>query len=144
MSLINIREILRDLIIFIISSISSFQTIDVFVSERNIFFWIPEPAADAATVNLNGIKTLLANDVSIFFINGKLGFIDGPKSLPRNPPHCIILECWVFDNFILADELFAKGLWKFVIICYHYLKSVVINSCGKLVSPVKLPIIIEK
>ena len=28
----------------------------------------------------------------------------------RNPPNCAILDSWVFDNFRLADELFAKAL----------------------------------
>ena len=27
-----------------------------------------------------------------------------------NPPNCTILDNWIFENFILADELFAKVL----------------------------------
>ena len=51
---------------------------------------------------------LLAN--SIFFINGKLVFSNGPKKVLRNPPDCHFLCIRVFDNFILAEELFAKVL----------------------------------
>ena len=53
------------------------------------FLCIPAPAADAA-VNLKGIKTLLANGLITFFINGNPLFSNGPNSLPRNPPDCII------------------------------------------------------
>ena len=41
--------------------------------------------AEAATVNREGNKTLLANGVSIFFINGKPADINGLRKL-RNPP----------------------------------------------------------
>ena len=36
------------------------------------FLCIPASAADAAAVNPRGIKTLLANDLTAFFINGNL------------------------------------------------------------------------
>ena len=32
-----------------------------------------------------------------------------------NPPNCIILDKWVFENFILVFEPFAKSLWIFEI-----------------------------
>ena len=48
------------------------------------------PVADAA-VNPNGIKTLLANGISTFFIKGNPVFSLGPKSPPKNPPDCSIL-----------------------------------------------------
>ena len=47
---------------------------------------IPAYAADAATVNPKGIKTLLANGLITSFIRGNPVFSNGPKSLPRNPP----------------------------------------------------------
>ena len=72
------------------SSISSFDILSAFVSDLEIFLCIPASAADAATVNHNGIKTLLANGVITFFINGNLVFSNGPRSLPRNPPNCTI------------------------------------------------------
>ena len=61
-------------------------------------------------VNPNGIKTLLANGLSAFFINGSPGFNNRPRSLPINPPDYIILDSWVFGNLIPVDELFAKAL----------------------------------
>ena len=48
-------------------------------------------------------------------------------------PECIILDKWVFENFILADEPFTKALQIF-----ESCASVNNNLCRKLVS--KLPI----
>ena len=48
--------------------------------------------------------------MSSFFIKGIPGFSNGPKSLPRDPPDCPILYNLTIDNFILAEELFAKAL----------------------------------
>ena len=96
-----------------------------------MFFWISASVANKAAVSPNGIKPFLANDASIFFINGKENFINGPRSLlsfdlqsfqpfismknqivnfnnDSNPFDYTILDSWVFDNFILADELFTK------------------------------------
>ena len=64
------------------------------------FLCIPTSAADAAAVNPNGIKTLLANGLIAFFINGNPVFSNGPRTLPRNPPDCVILDIWVFDRLI--------------------------------------------
>ena len=64
--------------------------------------------ADAVPVNTNGIKTLLVNGWSTFFIIG-------PRNLPRSPTYCTILETWVFGNFILADEFLAKALRRYMI-----------------------------
>ena len=47
--------------------------------------------ADAAAVNPNRIKTLLAYDFNTYFIKGKSVFSNGPKSLPKNPRDCPIL-----------------------------------------------------
>ena len=65
---------------------------------------IPASAADAAAVNPKGITTLLANGLVTFFINGNLVFSYGPRTLPRNPPDCIVLNNWVFDHLISAHE----------------------------------------
>ena len=65
--------------------------------------------ADAAVVNPSGIKTLLANVLSTCPIKRNPVLNNGPKSLPKNHPDCTILFKWVFDNFILAEELFAKA-----------------------------------
>ena len=58
----------RDLTIFIISSISSFDIISV-VPDPRIFLWIPESVAAAAAVKPNGNNMLLASGVVIFIIN---------------------------------------------------------------------------
>ena len=39
-------------------------------------------------------------------------FNNGLKSLPKNTLDCPVLCNWVFENFILAKELFAKALWR--------------------------------
>ena len=78
-----------------------------------IFLCVPASAADAAAVNPKEINTLLANGLIIFDITGNPVFSNGPNNLPKNPPDCIILDNWVFDNLILADELFAKALRRF-------------------------------
>ena len=51
--------------------------------------------------------------LSTFPIKGNPVFSNGPKSLPRNPLDCPILYDWVFDNSILAEELFANALRSF-------------------------------
>ena len=56
------------------------------------------------------MKTLLANGLSTFPIKGNPLFSNTPKGLNKNPPDCAILENWVFENFILADETFKKAL----------------------------------
>ena len=48
-----------------------------------------------AAINRNGLKTLLANTLSIFFIKAKQVFSNGPISLPRNLTDCAILDIWV-------------------------------------------------
>ena len=46
---------------------------------------------DAAAVNHNGIKMLLANALSTFSFKDNPVFRNGPKSLPKNPHDCSIL-----------------------------------------------------
>ena len=49
-------------------------------------------------------------------------------------PNCTVLDNWVFENFMLADERFAKDL--------DGLKTcVLVNNdlCEKLVPPLELP-----
>ena len=52
------------------------------MSEPNIFFRIAVSVAEAATFNPKGTKTLLTNVLNTFTIKGKLGFSNGPISLP--------------------------------------------------------------
>ena len=86
---------------------------EVRAPDAEFFLWIAASVADASAVNPNGIKTLSANSLSTYSIKGDPGFSNGPKSLPRNPPDCPILSNWIFNNFISADEPFAKALWSF-------------------------------
>ena len=51
-----------------------------------------------ADVNPNTIVMLLPNGSSTLFIIGNKVFSIDPRSLPRNPPECTIL-----NNFVLAD-----------------------------------------
>ena len=114
--------------------ISSFEIFSVVIPDPNIFAWIAVSVADAAPVNPNGIKTILANGLSTFFIKGSPVFSSCHKGLPKNPPDCHILCNWVFDNFILAQELLAKDLRSFE-------TCVLVNNnlCGKLFSSSESP-----
>ena len=58
-----------------------------------IFLWKAASVADAATVNPNGIKTLLASGLSTFFIKGYPVFSNCPKSLPK-----MFLDCPILCN----------------------------------------------
>ena len=76
----------------------------------------------------------LASSLSTFIIKGNPVFSNGPISLPKNPPNFPILCNWVFDNFILSDEPFAKALQSFET-CILVNK----NSCEKLLSSLEPP-----
>ena len=106
---IDKRDSSSDLTILKISFIFSLEIINVAVTCPNNFLWIGACIAVAATVNPNGIKTLLANGFNTFFIQSNPVFSTGPKSLPKNPTDCPILYNWVFDNFVLAKKLFTRA-----------------------------------
>ena len=97
MPFINKPDSSSDLTIFIF--IPSFK-INVVVPDPNIFIWIAASVFDAAALNPNVIKMLLANGLSTFHIKGNPVFRNGPKSLPKNPPDCTILCNWAFDSFM--------------------------------------------
>ena len=61
----------RDLMIFYISLIFSFEIINVVMPDQKGFFLKATSLANAAAVKHNGIKTLLSNGLSIFFIKDK-------------------------------------------------------------------------
>ena len=56
----------------------------------------------------------LANGLITFFIEVNPVFSIGPRSLPRNPPDCIILDNCVFDKLISVDDYLVKALWRLV------------------------------
>ena len=96
-----------------ISSISAFEIINVVTPNPIFFLLIPASAVDTAAGEPNGIKTRLGNGLRTFFIKSKPDFNNVSRSLTRNPLDCLILDSWVFDNFILADKLFTKTLQSF-------------------------------
>ena len=67
---INNPDSSRELTIFIISLISSLEIFSVVKPDLNIFLWIAVSVVDAAAVNPNGIKMLLANGLITFPIKG--------------------------------------------------------------------------
>ena len=83
-----------------ISFISSLEIINVAKPDPKIFLLIAPSIGDAAAVNPDVIKTLLANGLGIFPIKGNPIFnngpksdpvsTNGPKSLAKNPPDCPI------------------------------------------------------
>ena len=83
-----------------ISFISSFKIINVvdfakskkYVPDSKMFLCILVSTVDAAAVNPNGIKTILANDFSTFFIKEKQVFNNDSRSLPKDPSSCTISD----------------------------------------------------
>ena len=69
-------------------------------------------AANATAVKPSGIKIHSTNNLCTYFINGKPNFVN-IQNLPRNPLDCSVLESSVFDNFVVANKLFAKALQSF-------------------------------
>ena len=70
------------------------------------FFFFFEVAPSVAR-NAAITKTVLANGVIIFFINGKLTFINGARILPKNP------SSWLTTFLVVPFDkipLFSKDL----------------------------------
>ena len=63
---INKPDSLRGLTFSMISSILSFEIINVAISDVKNFFWKAASVAEAADVNPNGTRALLANGLSKF------------------------------------------------------------------------------
>ena len=80
-----------------ISFTSSLEFITVILLDPTISLWIGAFIADAAAVNPNEIKTLLASGFSTFFILDNPVFINGPKSLTKIPLIKLFytIECFV-------------------------------------------------
>ena len=83
----------KDLTIYMISFISSFKIIDAVTLNQRVVLHIPACAADTAVVNRNGIKMLLANGLSTFFIKGTPVFCNWQKRLPK-----YLLSCTISDT----------------------------------------------
>ena len=63
---LNKPDSLRDLTILMISLICSFEIISVAIPRPNVFLLTSASAADAAAVNPNRIKKLLANGLGTY------------------------------------------------------------------------------
>ena len=107
---INKPDSSGDLTICIISSIYLFEITHAIVPDWKVFSWIATSVAEAAAVNPNGIKTLFANSVSTFFINGKPADINGLRKL-RNPPLWLLVFLVVRFSKIAP---FSKKLFTFI------------------------------
>ena len=79
-----------------------------------VFLCIPSSAVDAAAVNPNGTKTLVANGLITLFISSN----PVHSNRPKGPPDSIILGNCVFDNLISVDVYLAKALQRFAIVYY--------------------------
>ena len=74
--------------------------------------------SDTAAVNPDGIKTLLVYGLNTFSLKEMQLLVVVLKvylkilliSLPKNLPDFPILCNWIFDDSVLADELFANAL----------------------------------
>ena len=107
--------------------------------DPNIFWRIPASVTDAATVNTNGIKTLSAKGLSKLSVMDNPVFIKDPKRQPKKNLDFPILWNCIFDNFILADEPFAKALRRF-----GTCVLVKDNLCRKLFSSLESPTIFDE
>ena len=95
---VNKPDYFRDLTIFIISSITSFELIKVVIQDHQIFYVFQSflCTPPTAAVNLNGIKTLLGNSLSIFLkinhalVMVKAVYLSYPPTSLLNPPNCSI------------------------------------------------------
>ena len=108
--------------------LSSFYSILLVSLFHNLIFLLISPSsAGVEAVNPNGINTLVINNMSTFFIKAKTTFGNGRHFLPRNLLNFIIVNIWVFDNFMSCDELFPEALQRLA----TYL---LVNNelCGKL------------
>ena len=86
------------------------EDINVVIPDPKIFFWIAVFVADAAAVNSNGKKMILANGLSTFFINDKSAAISCLRKL-INPPSRLLLFL-VVPFYKIA--LFSKDLINFM------------------------------
>ena len=74
---------------------------------------------------------------TIHFVGtGGRNILSGPN---RNPPNCKTLGNWVFENFVLDDERFAKSLQIFQ--TYVLVDK---NLRGKLVSSLEFPVTFDE
>ena len=84
------------------------------------------------------VSIIFINIVSSIILHESIPGEKGGK-IERNPPTCIISDGWVFDNFLLADEVFAKALSSL-----ETSVSVNYSLCIHLVSSLEEPITFDE
>ena len=108
MSFINKTDFSRELTILMTSFISSFEIINVVIPDPNIFLYIAASVPDAAAINPNGIKTLLANGFNTFLLTAIQFLVMVLKFYPKILLIFLLYATEYFNNFILAEELLYK------------------------------------
>ena len=115
----------KDLITFIIFFLSSFIRVipEPVTDELQLIIFLPIiliPASSRISLfnfsvpvifNSFANELMLTNDV--IFLIGVIGRPKISSETNRNYPNCIILENWIFEDIVLADEPFAKALHIF-------------------------------
>ena len=97
-----------------ISFISSFEINNAAVPDPKILFWISVPVAYNAAVNSNGIKTLLTNAASAFFINGKLFVTNGFKKLIDSSSSLVTVLVFPFNKIPLFSKDWSTFIMSFI------------------------------
>ena len=80
--------------------------------------------------NYNGNRTILANGISTFLVNGKLVLINRPKTLVRNPlSWLLIFEVVPFNNI----SVFSRNLITFIISFISLIRKYLVGEIQNLV-----------
>ena len=96
--------------------------------------------ADAAAVNPNGIKTLLAYGVSTFFINGKPVVINSVRNLKNPPSWPVIFLLVPFIRIPLLSKDLLTFIISFILLFVRVIPEPVIDETPFLIV---LPIILS-
>ena len=91
------------------------------------FFWTTATVVDAAEINPNNNKTLLANGVNTLFIDGKQSVINGLRKL-RNPPFWLVIFLIVPFNKISYYLIFSKDSITLQYLLSNYLLALILNQ----------------
>ena len=128
-----------DLTLFMISSISSFENINV-VPNPKTFFWIAASIANADAVSPNGAKTFLANYVSMFFVNGTAILINGARNLSNPPSWLLILLVVHFNKIPLFSKVIITLLIYFVSFFVSTIPQPLISLIAKTLSKAEIKV----
>ena len=96
------------------SSISSIEIISSVMPDSKIVVWIAASGANAAGVDPNGTKTLLANEVSAFFINIKAVLVNGILKLKKTEMSLFFKDLIIFVLSLIS--LFVTVIYDPIIV----------------------------